>query len=240
MNKIPLWPIVKIPCLGKASYAYLKASSVEWRALIWDVGSQINSVFTLDYVAGEEYFAMYCAANESDEIECLGEAEFQTGKLHILQMMPFGILQIIPPGVLPNPAVIEPCSQNWWWKHCFNLWWTSVTAMEDGIGLGKSLFYTLAMLLLSHDGKLKAGFLFSYKWSEFGWKPTKELKISVSYRRITFLLCTHTSDQAHVHPRSLMFIRFLLLFFSFQKEEFHFGKLLYPEIYVVAFSTESL
>lgn len=43
--------------------------------MIWDVRSQINSVFALDYVDGEKYFAMYCAANKPDEIERLGEPD---------------------------------------------------------------------------------------------------------------------------------------------------------------------
>lgn len=37
-----------------------------------------------------------------------------------------------------------------------------------------------------------------------------------------------------------MFIRFLLLSSSFGKEEFCFGKLLYPAVYILAFSIENI
>lgn len=45
--------------------------------MIQDVGSQIrrliNSGFALDYVVEKEYFAVYCASNQSAETDFLGE-----------------------------------------------------------------------------------------------------------------------------------------------------------------------
>lgn len=48
------------------------------------------------------------------------------------------------------------------------------------------------------------------------------------------------SDLAYGNPPSPIVFRFLALPFRFGQEEFHFGKLLYPAVYPLAFRIENL